>query len=101
MLKTVRGVNALSIGKVAGIVYACIGLLAGTVVALISLLGGFAGLMARDSGGAPMISMFLGVGAVVVFPILYGILAAIVGTIMGAAYNLAARTVGGIEIDVD
>jgi hypothetical protein len=101
MLKTVRGVNALSIGKVAGIVYACIGLLAGTIIALVSLLGGFAGLMSRDSGGAPLISMFLGVGAVLVFPILYGIVGAIVATIIGAAYNLAARVVGGIELDVE
>jgi hypothetical protein len=101
MLKTVRGVNALSLGKMAGIIYACIGLFAGTLIAVISVLGGFAGLLSQQSGGRQFVSMFFGVGAVVFLPIFYGILGAILGTIVGAIFNVAARMVGGIEFEID
>ena len=101
MLKTVRGVNALSLGKMAGIIYACIGLIAGTLIAVIAVLGGFAGLMSREAGGAQFVSMFFGVGAIFIFPIFYGILGAIIGTIVGAIFNVAARMVGGVEFEVD
>jgi hypothetical protein len=101
MIKTVRGIRILSLGKIAGIVYACLGLIVGMLVAMISVLGGFASL-ANDSGAAAgLIGMFLGVGAVFVFPILYGVLGAVMGMIVGAIYNVAARLVGGLELEID
>jgi hypothetical protein len=73
----------------------------GVIVALISVLGGFAAL-ANDAGpGAGLVGMFLGVGAVFVFPILYGVLGAVMGMIVGAIYNVAARLVGGLELEID
>jgi hypothetical protein len=101
MPKVIREIGVLSLGKVAGIVYACIGLLVGMIVAFVSLLGGFAG-MAHDGGGAAgVIAMFLGAGAVFVFPVLYGVLGALLGMIVAAIYNVAARLVGGVEITID
>jgi hypothetical protein len=101
MLKTIRGIRVLSLGKMAGIIYACLGLLIGMIVAMVSVLGGFAG-MAHDGGpAAGLIGMFLGVGAVFVFPILYGVLGACIGMIVAAIYNVAAGLVGGIEFEID
>jgi hypothetical protein len=101
MLKTIRGIGVLSLGKMAGIIYACLGLLIGVIVAMVSVLGGFAG-MANDAGpAAGFIGLFLGVGAVFVFPIFYGVLGAVMGIVVAAIFNVAARLVGGLEIEVD
>jgi hypothetical protein len=101
MPKIVREVGVLSLGKVAGIVYAGIGLLAGVIVAMVSVLGGFAGL--ADEGGAAggFVAMFLGVGAVFILPVFYGVLGSVVGMIVAVLYNTAARLVGGVEITID
>ncbi len=57
------------------------------------------GMIANDTRGAGF-GAILGVGAVVIFPILYGVMGFIV-TLVGAwLYNLAAGMVGGVELDV-
>jgi hypothetical protein len=101
MPKVIREIGVLSLGKVAGIIYACIGLIVGVIVAMVSVLGGFAGL--ADEGGAAsgFIAMFLGAGAVFVLPIFYGVLGSLVGMLVAVIYNVAARLVGGVEITID
>jgi hypothetical protein len=101
MPKVIREIGIVSFGKVAGIVYACIGLIIGAIFALISVLGGFAGLLQQGGAAAGFAAMFLGAGAVFVLPIFYGVLGAIVGMLVAAIYNVAARLVGGIEITID
>ena len=41
-----------------------------------------------------------GVGAIVVLPIIYGVLGLIGGAIAAALYNLFSGMVGGIELDL-
>jgi hypothetical protein len=101
MANVIREIGVLSLGKVAGIVYACIGLLAGIIIALISVVGGFAGLADEGGAAAGFVAMFLGAGAVFVLPIFYGILGSLVGMLVAAIYNVAAKLVGGIEITID
>lgn len=101
MPKVIREVGVLSVGKVAGIVYASIGLIVGVFVALISVLGGFAGLLHEGGAVQGFVALFLGVGAVFVLPIFYGLLGSLVGMFVAAIYNVAARVVGGIEITLD
>jgi len=43
----------------------------------------------------------MGIAAVIIFPIMYGVLGFIAGAIGGALYNLVAGVVGGIEIEVE
>ena len=43
----------------------------------------------------------IGIVAVIVFPIMYGVLGFIAGAIGGALYNLVASVVGGIEIEFE
>ena len=101
MPRVIREIGVLSLGKVAGIIYACIGLIVGVIVALVSVLGGFAGL-AHDAGAtAGFVAMFLGAGAVFILPIFYGVLGALIGILVAVIYNVAARLVGGIEITID
>lgn len=101
MPKVIREIGVLSLGKVAGIIYACIGLLVGVVVAMVSVLGGFAGLAHEGGAAAGFVALFLGAGAVFVLPIFYGILGSLVGMLVAVIYNVAARLVGGVEITID
>ena len=92
----IKRVGPVSCAKVSGLLYALIGLILGGIFSLIALVGGaIAG--ATGSGGMGMI---MGVGAIVIFPILYACIG-FVGTLIAAAlYNLAAGMVGGIEMEV-
>jgi hypothetical protein len=41
----------------------------------------------------------MGIGAIIVFPILYGLLGFLFGLLSAAIYNLAARIIGGVTIE--
>jgi hypothetical protein len=75
--------------------YALMGLLIGAFIALAALAGGFA---ADQNFG--FLAPFLGVGAIVPFPLFYGCVG-FVFTLIGAwLCNVVAGMVGGIELDV-
>lgn len=99
----VKRVGALSLGKLMGIMYAGIGLLVGAIFGLVSLVGGMAGLAAQDGAGAPGAGIMatIGAAAFVIFPLIYGLMGFIGGLISAVFYNLAARFVGGVELDVE
>ena len=91
----VRSVAPLSVAKIAGVLYALIGLIVGAFFALAALAGVFAG--ADDAG---IIGSIMGLGAIVVFPLLYGCMG-FVFTLIGAwLYNLVAGMIGGIRFEV-
>ena len=82
--------------KVGGIVYAFLGLIIGILMALFSMVAGsLGGLAGGGAPGARALGFGFGLGAVIIFPILYGI-----GAIGAAIYNLAAGWVGGLEVDI-
>ncbi len=96
-MQVVRRVGVLSLGKMLGLVYGCIGLLIGGVLSLLSLVG--MGMSGNDSGAA-IGSMIFGVGAIILVPLVYGILGFIGGLITGAVYNIVAAVAGGVEIEL-
>ena len=98
MRKVVRRIGVVSVGKIAGLLYAAIGLLIGAIVAFLSTLGGLAGLA---QGEGAFIGMFFGVGAIILFPVFYGTIGALMGMLVSALYNLVAGLIGGIELEVD
>lgn len=95
---TLNRVGVLSAGKIFGILYAAIGLLIGIPFALISLLG----LAAQPEAGgeAAIFGLLFGVGSVVIWPLLYGVLGFITAVISAFLYNLLAGMVGGLELDL-
>jgi hypothetical protein len=98
---TINRVRPLSAGKVAGLLYALIGLLIGAMFSLVGLLGGAAASAAGEhEGPGMMLGAMFGVGAIVLFPIIYGVMGFIGALISAAIYNLVAGIVGGIEVDV-
>lgn len=95
----IRRIDPLSVGKVAGLLYAVIGLLIGAVISLIVMAG--ANLAGQAGESTPILSLIFGAGAIVVLPICYGLMGFIGTAIAAAIYNLVAGVVGGIRVDVD
>jgi hypothetical protein len=94
----IRKVGIGSLVKVAGVLYALLGLVFGVCFALFATVFGAATAANSDMPGW-MGSLF-GLGAIVVLPIVYGVMGAIGGALMGALYNLVAGITGGLEVDV-
>lgn len=97
-----RRIGVMSAAKLAGLMYALIGLIIGLIVALFSMIG--AGMIAsaqHEAGMPSWVGAAFGVGAIIVLPILYGILGFIGGAITAAVYNVVAGISGGLELEFD
>ena len=103
---TIKRIGPLSCAKIAGVTYAALGLLIGALVSLaaglgLALSGGQQNLDAKAlSPLPPMFGALMGVGAIIVFPILYGIIGFIFALIGAWIYNLLASWIGGIQVDI-
>jgi hypothetical protein len=92
----IERIGPVSLAKVLGVIYAVIGFVAGALFTLFALLGALDG--ASSDAEAAWLAPLFGVAAIVVFPILYGVMAFVMGLVVSGLYNLAAARVGGIEI---
>lgn len=72
---------------------ALVGLIIGLFFALISMVGG------ALLGEAASVAIF-GIGAIIYFPIINGIIGFIGGALMALLYNLIAGWIGGIEVEL-
>lgn len=92
----IKRIGPLSLAKLSGLLYAIAGLVLGGIFSLAAMAGAFASQTADAAG----FEAIIGVGAVIVFPILYGVMG-FVGTLIAAwLYNVAAGVVGGVEVDI-
>lgn len=89
-------IGVLSLGKIFGAVYAVIGLILGVIITLTSL--GMDSMMGTEGAFA---GMQLGAGAIIIFPIIYGIMGFIGGIISAFIFNLVTRFTGGLEVEVE
>ncbi len=92
----IQRIGPVSCAKITGTLYAILGVAIGAVVSLIALAGGFA----SDRPGGAVFGLLFGVDAIVLLPILHGGIGFVATLIAAGLYNLAARLVGGVEIDV-
>ncbi len=91
-MKEIKRMDVLSVGVMYGMTLAFMGFLIGLFFASIgSLFSGLSGASAFGSFGAL---------AIVIFPIIYGGLGFVFGLIGAALYNLFARWVGGIKVEL-
>ena len=77
---------------------ALLGLVIGGVMAFFSALG--VAIQAQGRG-LQLPAIFIGVGALIFFPIVYGILGFIMGAIYAALYNVIAGLFGGLELEFE
>jgi hypothetical protein len=98
-----RRVDIWSLFKVAFVLYATLGLVAGLFYGLIFMvIGQLGGLLGDEEiPGLGFLTGIVGVLAVPVLALFYGVLGSIVVAIGGALYNLAARWVGGVRLELD
>jgi hypothetical protein len=93
----VKRVGVLSIAKIEALILAVFGLIIGVFYGMIMALLSAAMPTRSDStvvGG-------IGIIAVFIFPIVYGILGFIAGAIGALIYNFAAGFMGGVELELE
>ena len=97
----IKHVGPLSVGKICFALYALIGLLTGLFFA------SFGFLLANAAASNPdnnylyaILGRFMGLSAIVLFPVVYGVIGFVGGVIFAAFYNAAARIMGGIDVEI-
>jgi hypothetical protein len=96
----VRSIGVASSAKIFGAMYAALGLVIGAIVALISMAGPIFPSSRQAEDAPTWLGPMLGVGAIVAFPLFYGLLGFISGALMAGFYNLFSGLVGGLKIEV-
>ncbi|MCI0450814.1 MAG: DUF3566 domain-containing protein [Candidatus Latescibacteria bacterium] len=98
----IKRVDLWSLFKVAFVLYATLGFICGLFYAMIiGFIGSLGALWSEDLPGLGALSGAIGIVAVPILAMVYGVLGSIVVTIGGGLYNLAARFVGGLIVTVD
>jgi hypothetical protein len=96
-----KRIGPLSCAKMAGVLYAALGLIVGFFISIAALFGVALSSGAEGEPGAAFIGLLFGVGAIVVLPIVYGLLGFVSALVGAALYNLVAKLTGGIELDLE
>jgi hypothetical protein len=101
-MKVLSRIDPLSVMKVGGIIYGCLGLLMGLIFAIFFSIGAMVGnVSGKDSfpiTGA--MGVVFGGMAIIIFPIFYGVLGALIGGLLSVIYNLVARKFGGVVFEL-
>ena len=93
-MSKVKRLGVLSVANIFGILYAIFGIFAGLFIAIFSIL-------VPAFEGGDIFPYGLGFLSIIVFPIFYGALGWIGGIISAALYNLVARWIGSIQVEIE
>jgi hypothetical protein len=100
MKRRIKSIAPLSLGKILGILFACLGLLILPFFLIFALIIPHLP-HARGNPGMTGFPAIFGVGMALMLPVFYGVLGFLQGVIGAAIYNLLARWIGGIEVEVE
>lgn len=95
-MQTIKSVGVLSVAKIMGALYAALGLLFLPFFLLIGLAGSMLPHQGAQNPFAGAIGVFFGLLA----PVFYGVLGFIFGALGAFLYNLIAKWLGGIEVQL-
>ncbi len=103
MKRKLKRIAPVKFGLVAGLVYALLSLVIVPFVLIFVGISAFAETMAHsDEAGPSWAGGCLGaVIAMVLAPIIYGVLGCLMGMLVAWLYNVVAGWIGGIEFDVE
>jgi hypothetical protein len=100
-MQRIKSVGVLSCAKMLGVLYGCIGLL----LIPLALIAGLAGMAAQQASGANGAAGAISGAVLVVFgilaPFIYGAMGFVFGAVGAWIYNLIAKRLGGIEIQLE
>lgn len=85
----IKKIGVLSLANLLAVGYVFLGFLMGLLFTLLSFLG---------VGGSGVTGLLFGSFAVIIFPIVYGILGWVSGVITAVLYNITAKITGGLEL---
>ncbi|MBU7032969.1 MAG: hypothetical protein HXS53_10590 [Theionarchaea archaeon] len=98
-MQEIKKVGVFSFAKIEAALGAIIGFIIGLISAVIgTTLFGFA-----ETAGVVMprwLGLLFGLAAIIILPILYAVIGFIAGIIIAFLYNVVARWIGGIEIEL-
>jgi hypothetical protein len=93
--RRIRRISPLQLGKMLALLYGIIGLIA---IPFFLFMAAMSSQLPADQRG-PLMAM--GAGAALFAPVLYALVGFIGGIIGAVIYNVVAKWVGGIEVEVD
>ena len=103
MKRRIKRIAPLQAGKMLGVLYGCMGLIFLPIFMLAGAAGAFAqhaqGGNASGAPAAAVAGIMFGMG--LFMPVIYGVMGFLLGIIGAAIYNLIARWIGGIEVEVE
>ncbi|ASC70759.1 uncharacterized protein XM38_017050 [Halomicronema hongdechloris C2206] len=89
---TIRQVDIVSAGKIQAAILGAFALIIGVILGITVLITGFA----NERPGMAIIGFL---GAVILLPLVYAFFGFVSGVIGALVYNLAANSVGGIQLE--
>jgi len=95
-MHVIKSVKVLSVAKIMGAVYAAVGLLFLPFILLMGLAGSLAPHQEGHGNIGMISSLFFGLFA----PVIYGAMGFVIGALSAFLYNVFAKWVGGIEVQV-
>jgi len=98
-MRKIKKFEPLSVMRIAAICYGVLGLLEGAIFSIVFSLAPMA-----SAGEHPMprwMGLLFGGLSIVFFPILFALMGAIMGGLGAVVYNVSARFVGGIAVEVE
>lgn len=96
ILKRIKRIGPLQLGKMLAVLYGCMGLLFLPVFLIMSLVA------SQAPGGPEKFGiMAMGVGMAICMPIFYAVIGFVFGIIGAFIYNVVAKWIGGIEVEVE
>ncbi|MGH9757186.1 MAG: hypothetical protein ACRD4M_05565 [Candidatus Acidiferrales bacterium] len=98
-MKMVKRFDPLSVMKIAAIGYGFMGLFEGAIMSVVFSFVPFAGPNAEHM--PRYMGLLFGGLSIVFLPILFAIMGALIGGVGAAVYNVSARYVGGIQVEVE
>jgi hypothetical protein len=99
-MRTIVRFEPLSVMRIAGICYGMLGLLIGVIFSLVFTLSTTLATAGADPKMPRFIGLLFGGFAIVIFPILYGAIGALMGGLGAVVYNVTAKWLGGIRVEV-
>ena len=93
-----KRIGPISAARISGALYAILGLIFGLFVSLFALLGFSAASQAQPGG--EFLGLLFGVGAVIILPIVYGLLGFASSLVMALIYNGLAKVCGGVVLEL-
>ena len=101
-MQTIKSVGVFSVAKILGAVYACIALIFVPFFLLAGLMGAMGAMAGAGNHNNPLAALgVIGVVLLSLFiPIFYGLFGFIFGALGALIYNLMAKWVGGIQLEL-